>query len=169
MQRVFLRAIIAARKKAILEMQGIFFMETNSQIYDKWRIRGFFGALFAIIAIFLIAPIFEKNFYTHLLLQYSYVLLILSTVYAIDGKQTILKAGFFLLVPFIYFDLISLQQRSLSYMMVAYGFSSIFTLMAIIILMRKILSSSLVNIELIFGALMVYLLSGILWDGCSEF
>src|ERR1700722_2722615 len=121
---------------------------------DKWRARGAIGAFFAIIAIFLIAPVFKKNFYTHLLLQCSYTLLILSTVYAIDGKRMILKAGLFLLLPFIYFDSISFLYHSHCYMMIAYGFSSLFTSLAITILMRKILSSSLVNAELIFGALM---------------
>jgi hypothetical protein len=48
-------------------------------------------------------------------------------------------------------------------MIIAHGFSVVFTLLAIIILMRKILHTSQVNADLIFGALMVYLLSGILW------
>jgi uncharacterized membrane protein len=48
-------------------------------------------------------------------------------------------------------------------MIIAYGFSWVFTLFAIIVLMRKILHAKLVDAHLIFGALMVYLLSGILW------
>jgi len=142
-------------------------METKTQefspISNKSRVSGFLGAFFAVVAIFLIAPIFEKNFYTHLLLQCSYTLLILSTIYIIDGKRSILIIGFSLLLSFIYFDSLSFQHHSFSYMMVAYGFFSIFTLFAIVILMRKILNSSLVNAELIFAGLMVYLLSGILW------
>ncbi len=142
-------------------------MEIKTQKYcinsNKWRIGGFLGAFFAIIAIFIIVPIFEKNFYTHLLLQCSFTLLTLSTLYTIERQRSILIIGIFFLVPFIYFDSLSVQYHSLSYMIIAYGFSSIFTLLAIIVLMRKILSASQVNVDLIFGAIMVYFLSGILW------
>lgn len=142
-------------------------MEIKTQKYcasnDKWRIAGFFGAFFAILAIFFIVPIFEKNFYTHLFLQCSFILLILSTIYGIEKQHTILITGLFFLTPFIFFDSLSFQYHSPLYLIVAYGFSSIFTLFAITLLMRKILSTSLVNVDLIFAALMVYLLSGILW------
>jgi len=130
---------------------------------NKWRVAGFLGSFFAIMAIFFIVPIFEKNFYTHLLLQFSFILLILSTIYMIDGKQTILITGLFFMIPYIYFDSLSFQQHSLFYMVVAHGFSLVFTMLAIVVLMRKILHASQVNADLIFGALMVYLLSGILW------
>lgn len=130
---------------------------------NKWRVGGFFGAFLAVIAIFFIVPIFEKNFYTHVLLQCSFILLIISSVYAING-QRILIMGLFFLIPFIYFDSLSFQYHSLPYMIIAYGFSLAFTLFAIVVLMRKILRAVLVNTDLIFGALMVYLLSGIIWS-----
>lgn len=131
--------------------------------HNEWRIGGFLGAFFAIIAIFFIVPVFEKNFYTHLLLQCSFVLLILSTIYTIDGQRPILITGLIILIPFIYFDSLGFYYRSLSYMILAYGFSLVFTTLAIVILLKRILQASHVNAELIFGALMVYLLSGILW------
>jgi len=136
----------------------------NSINTNNWRVAGFLGAFLAVIAIFFIVPIFEKNFYTHLLLQCSFILLILSSVYAINSQQSILIMGLFFLIPFIYFDLLSFQYHSLPYMIIAYGFSLAFTFLAIIVLMRKILCAGLVNADLIFGALMVYLLSGILWS-----
>lgn len=140
---------------------------TKTQKYslhkNKWRIGGFLGAFCAILAIFFIAPTFEKNFYTHLLLQCSFTLLILSTLYTIEGQRTFLMTGLFFLVPFIYFDSLGFQYDSLFCTTIAYGFSSLFTLLAIFILMRKILHTTRVNADLIFGALMVYLLSGILW------
>lgn len=138
-------------------------MEKAQEFSTEWRIGGFLGAFFAIIAIFFIVPVFEKNFYTHLLLQCSFVLLILSTIYTIDGQRPILITGLIILIPFIYFDSLGFYYRSLSYMMLAYGFSLVFTSLAIVVLMKRILQASHVNAELIFGALMVYLLSGILW------
>jgi hypothetical protein len=142
-------------------------MEINTQecciSSNKWRVGGFIGAFLAIIAIFFIVPVFEKNFYTHLLLQASFTLLILSSVYVIDGQRSILTIGLFFLIPFIYYDSLSFQYHSLPYMIIAYGFSLAFTLLAIVFLMKKILGAVLVNADLIFGALIVYLLSGILW------
>ncbi|MBA3602835.1 MAG: two pore domain potassium channel family protein [Parachlamydiaceae bacterium] len=141
-------------------------MTTKTQPYllnDKWRFAGFLGAFFAIISIFFVIPLLEKNFYTHLILQSSFTLLILSTIYTVEKQQTILISGFFFLTPFIYFDALGFHYHSMIYMALAHLFSSIFTLVAIIILMRKILHASKVNAELIFGAMMVYLLSGILW------
>jgi len=131
---------------------------------DKWRIGGFFGAFLAILSIFFIVPIFEKNFYTHLLLQFSFILLILSSIYAIESQRSIVISGLFFLTPFIYFDSLSFQHHSLPYLIIANGFSLIFILLAIVVLMRKIVCAGLVNADLIFGALMVYLLSGILWS-----
>lgn len=136
---------------------------SNSLNATQWHMGGFFGALLAIAAIFFIVPIFEKNFYTHLLLHCSFILLILSSVYAIDGQRIILTMGLFFLIPFIYFDSLSFRYHSLFYMNIAHGCSLAFTLLAIVVLMRRILCAGLVNADLIFGALMVYLLSGILW------
>lgn len=88
-------------------------MDIKTQKYcissNKWRIGRFLGAFSAIIAIFFIVPIFEKNFYTHLLLQCSFILLILSSVHIIDDQRSILIIGLFFLIPFIYFDSLSFQ------------------------------------------------------------
>lgn len=133
-------------------------------INRNWRVGGFLGAFFAVIAIFFIVPVFEKNFYTHLLLQCSFTLLILSSFYAIDGQRSMLIMSLFFLIPFVYLDSLSFQFQSLFYMILAHGFFLAFTLLAIVVLMRKILRAGLVNADLIFGALIVYLLSGILWS-----
>lgn len=137
--------------------------EYTLECRNKWHVKGFVGASLAVFAIFFIAPMFEKNFLTHLLLQCSFTMLILSAMYAIDGKQSILAVGMGLLIPLIYFDSLSFQHHSKPYMMIACGLSSLFTLFAIVVIMNKILAATRVNATLIFGALMVYLLAGILW------
>lgn len=143
-------------------------MDARTQKYciasNKRRVGGFLGTLLAIVAIFFIVPIFDKNVYTHLLLQCSFILLILSSMYAINNQRSNLVVSLFFLFPSVYFDLLSIQYHSLNYMVVAYGFSLAFTLFAIVILMRNILRAGHVNANLVFGALMVYLLSGILWS-----
>lgn len=127
------------------------------------HVCGFIGTFLSIISIFFIIPLLEKTFYTHLFLQSSFTALILSTIYAVDRQRSILLVVPFFLLLFVYFDVLSFRYHSLGYMIVAYGCSSVFILFAIVILMRKILNASIVNAELVFGALMVYLLAGILW------
>jgi hypothetical protein len=132
----------------------------------KWRRFGFIGAIVAVLSIFFIFPVFEKSFYTHLLLECSFILLIFSSVYAIDnGKKSVLIVGLFFIIPYTYFDFLSYYHNSFFYMVIADLLSLAFTIYAIFILMRKILHAPLVHVDLIFGALMVYLLSGILWAG----
>lgn len=132
-------------------------------VNNRWRFMGLLGAIFAIIAIFFVIPILEKNFFTHLLLQCNFTLLILSTIFMVEAQKTILFSGLVFLVPFIFFDSLSFQSHSMFDVVMAHGFYSVFTIVSIVVLMRKILYSRLINVDLIFGALMVYLLSGILW------
>ncbi len=68
-------------------------------INAKWRVGGFLGALLAVMAIFFIAPLFEKNFLPHLVLQCSFVLLIFSSMYVIDAGRSILGVGLFFRFP----------------------------------------------------------------------
>jgi len=140
---------------------------TKNEIHryeNQHRVLGFLGAFLAILSIFFIVPIFDKNFYTHALLQLSFFLLILSSIYTIDYKRSILISGIFLIVPFVCFDSLCFKFHSLTYMVIGYSLSAVFIFMSILILMEKILHAALVNVDLIFGALMVYLLSGILWS-----
>ncbi len=113
-------------------------MNTKAQcckVSSKLRFLGFFGAIIAVIAIFFVIPVLEKNFYTHLFLECSFTLLILSTLYTIEGQQTILATGFFFLVPFIILDSMSFQSHSMFYMIIAHTFSSFFTLISIVIVL----------------------------------
>jgi hypothetical protein len=135
----------------------------TKKIYETNHMGGFLGALIAVGVIFFVVPVFEKNFFTHVLLQCNFILLILSTIYTIDRKQTILTSGLFLLIPFIYLESLSFLHHSLPYLIAAYSFSLSFILLAVFVLMRKIFHTRTVDASLIFGSLMVYLLAGILW------
>ena len=142
-------------------------MSTKTQTFSlkthKWRAKAILGAVLALISIFLIVPIFDKNFYTHLILQCSFTSLIIFTLYTLDGQKVFFSAGLLLLLPLIYFDSKSFSNESFVCLTLASFFSALFTLLAIAILMKKILHARLVSSELIFAALMVYLFAGILW------
>lgn len=131
------------------------------QATNHIRLYGFIGSVLALIFIFFIVPIFEKNFFTHLILQFSFAVLILSTIYSLVGKTW--SISLFFLIPFVFFDSLSFYYQSLPYLVISYAISIGFISLAISILMKKIFEARHINSNLIFCALMVYLLSGILW------
>lgn len=135
----------------------------SAQPLNKYNLKGFIGSFIAIIAIFFIVPIFEKNFFTHLLLQCSFVMLIISTIYTIEKKPW--AVGIFFLILSAYCNSLGFYQHSLPYLIISYGISIMFTLFAISILLKNIFRARSIDINLIFCGLMVYLLSGILWAG----
>lgn len=128
---------------------------------DQRHLKGFIGAFGAVFLIFFIVPMFEKNFYTHLILQSSFATLILSSIYAFEKK--IWPSGLLFLIPFVLFESLSYYTHSLHYLVTSYGVSLIFTFFAIFILMRKIFEARQIDAHLIFSAVMIYLLSGILF------
>jgi voltage-gated potassium channel len=128
---------------------------------DQRHLKGFIGALAAFFIIFFIVPIFEKNFYTHLILQFSFATLILSTIYTFEKRAW--PSGLFFLIPFFLFDSLSFYTNSPYYLVFSYGISLIFTFFAIIVLMKKIFAARHIDAHLIFSAVMIYFLSGILF------
>lgn len=127
------------------------------------RLGGFIGAFLAVIAIFLIIPLFSRSFITHMALQCSFIFLLISTIYSIGRDKKILVIGLCFLMPYIVFDLLSLYNNSLTFMMSAYAFCLIFTFLAMCILVKKILWAPKIDTNLIFGSVTVYLLAAVLW------
>lgn len=130
---------------------------------NHWPIPGFVGMFITIIAIFIIVPLFMKSIYANLLLQGCFGLLILSTIYTMSHEKMMLFLGIGLLIPFAVFELLSIIHDSMYFLIGSYGFFIVFILLADFILLRKVLRAPVINTNLIFGAIMVYLLSGILW------
>lgn len=128
-----------------------------------WHSRGFVGLLFAVIAIFLVVPLFLHSFYAHLAMQSVFTLLMASILYTIANPKLISLASVGLVGPFILFDALSILYDSLFLMVVAYSFYCIFLLIAIVYLFRMVLQAKIIDTNLIFGALTLYLLAGILW------
>ncbi|MCE5319349.1 MAG: potassium channel family protein [Parachlamydia sp.] len=128
-----------------------------------WHPGGFVGLLFAVVAIFLVIPLLLQSFSAHLALQTGFTVLMASTLYTIVNRKVIWTLVFTLMIPFIVFDALSILYNSLFLMVVAYGFYCIFLLIAIIYLFKMMLEGKIIDTNLIFGALTLYLLAGILW------
>jgi heme/copper-type cytochrome/quinol oxidase subunit 4 len=136
-------------------------MHVRQRYHYSQRRWGLMGAILSLFVIFLIVPVLEKNLAAHIVLQSSFAALVLSTIYAVDRDQWSICVFFF--IPYIYFEALSFYVRSLPYLLTGYLFSTIFTALAIYILMRRILYARTIELSLILVALMVYILFGILW------
>lgn len=135
-------------------------VQKNNQA--KWRV-GFLGAFIGVIALFFIFPLFSTSPYVHVPLQFVFVLLIFSIIYSLSDNRPILISGIILIALFIFLDSLSHYLKSLPLLTFAFSIYSLFMLLAITILAKRIFWAHVVNTNLIFGALTVYLLSGILW------
>lgn len=131
--------------------------------FSKWHTRKFIAVFLMVVAAFLFTPFLTNDFYSYLILQYGFLLLLLSIVYSINRRSRFLFLELSCIIPFIIFDLLGLYRHSLFFMAIGYGFASIFMVSVIYIFTKKILYSSLITTNLLFGALIIYLLAGILW------
>ncbi len=129
----------------------------------KWRTAGFIGVFLAVIAIFFIAPIFANSPYSHLALQCCFILMILSIVYTLKTHNGYWIPVLFMAACFLFLSLKGIALNDLNSLIAAYSIYAVFTVLAIIILIRKVFCAPSVDTNLIFGALTVYLLTGILW------
>jgi voltage-gated potassium channel len=129
----------------------------------KSPLSGFIGITVAAIAIFLFVPFLMSTLYTLIALQCCFTLMMLSTIHMIQPARSIMLAGLGLVLLFIVFDTLSVWYNSIYLMIIAYLFDFIFLFMAIIILFRRLVGVKVVNTKLIFAAMAIYILSGILW------
>lgn len=129
------------------------------------RRHGSFIAVFVmVLMIVLIAPVFVEGYYANLFLQACFNLLLLFTVYTLGDRALQLGIGVVIAIPFLAFDWLSIFTGSLFYMAISFGFLSIFLIYAIYYIAKKVLQEPVVDTNLIFGAIMIYLLGGILWS-----
>jgi voltage-gated potassium channel len=129
----------------------------------EWRNEGFLGVFLGVIAIFFVVPLFARSHYAHIVLQLGFTVLILATIYTMSRNQFVLIAGVAMVAIFLLLDLLSHIYQSLPLLIAGYGVYALFTLLAISILAKKLFLAPVIDTNLIFGALTVYLMSGILW------
>jgi hypothetical protein len=124
----------------------------------------FLGLFLSTILLLLIAPLFLRGVVANLLLQGCFNVLILLTMYALSTFGYVMWTGIALAVPFCIFNWLGIFYHSLPLMAASYAFFCLFLLMAIIFLTYDLFDERTINNNLMFGALMIYLLAGILWS-----
>jgi len=124
---------------------------------------GFVGVFTTVILTFLIIPFLTEHLSLILFLQTSFIFIILSSIYTLGQNHKLYTIGLFLFILFIACDLISYMQNSIEWLVAAYTLYACALLFSITILITKILRSTVIDTNLIFGAVTIYLLAGILW------
>lgn len=124
---------------------------------------GFIGLFLSVVAIFFIAPVFMTNYYANLVLQMCFATLTLSSIYTLSNERAVFIMGPLIALPFLTFDALSIYTNSLSLMVVSYGFFVIFLLFTMYTIAKRVFKKTQITTNLIFGAISMYLLAGILW------
>ncbi len=130
----------------------------------QFRLGGFIAAFIVISAIFLVSPWFAEHLYAFMLMQCGFVGLILAIIYSVKTRHAILIPGLCVTLLFIFFDYLSITRESVIFLTIAYAIYVLFTFVAIVFLIQKVFTAPVVDTNLIFGALIIYLLTGILWS-----
>jgi hypothetical protein len=129
----------------------------------KWRVEKFAIIFFLIILSFLIVPYLVQNDYSYAVLQFCFFALMILVVYSINSAPFLRYVEIACIIPFFIFNIVSLFLSSMTYILIAYGFSVAFMLLVIFDLIKSFIYSPIINTNLIFGTLIVYFLAGVLW------
>lgn len=128
------------------------------------RRNSFVGVFLICIVIFLILPLFTSSFYVHVALQACFAALIILTLCTISDKWLDVMLGMCLALPFVILDLVSSLRDSLDFMIAAYFFYCAFLILSVIVISKQVLVKELIDTNLVFGVITVYLLIGIIWS-----
>lgn len=134
----------------------------DDELHDMPK-RGFCGIFLGFVAIFIITPLFIKDFAGVLSTQVGLGLILLSTLYLLRALPRLLLIGSFLVGCFAVFCGLALWHNSLYFMAAAYIFYSIFLLFTMALLAKRVLLKKHVDTNLLFGVATVYILAGILF------
>lgn len=147
-------------------MDGSNFRQLSFQFkkhWGKWSTLKFIETFLAILVIFFIVPLFTDSFYIHFFFQAAFNTLIFFSVFYTNEKTSLILSGLTLLLLFVGLDFFGIYFHAVKCIVFANVIYLIFTFIAIVILINKILKASLIDTNLLFGALITYLLSGIFW------
>lgn len=138
-------------------------MSTPSPQQTATKTACFFGIFISLLGILILAPIFAEGFHSHAILQLCFMSLLVSLSYAVYSKKWAAFISGAIIISFITFDAISLIYHSIEFMIAAYVVFDLFLLFAIILLLKDVLLAKQIDTNLIYGAIIAYILIGILW------
>lgn len=130
-----------------------------------WRLRsGFIGMFLIVIVMVLFAPLLVQGVHAHLALQLFLNLFILFTIHTLSKSHFTFWLCTALLILVVVYDVLSIHFLSGYYMAYGHFFCGLFLLAAVIFFSAKVFYQNLIDTNLIFGAITIYLLAGLLWE-----
>ncbi len=127
-------------------------------------LRGFLTTFALLVVIILVAPILMKGFYQALFVQTCFYLLMASMLWNFRKEHTLLLWAFMLVIPFVVLDLWGIASNSLTLLAFSQMVLSFFLVLSMVIIAKKVLFATDIDTNLIFGAIIIYLLAGIAWS-----
>lgn len=111
----------------------------------------------------IIAPMIIDGLFSDLFFQVCFYILIVFTMYTIKSNRKILFAAIALAVPLFLCDLWSIYSNSLKVATIMQFLLTAYLIFAMVFIITEVMKESVINTNLIFGAIMVYFLAGIVW------
>jgi len=126
----------------------------------------FLYIVFAIILVLLVSPfIRHEGKIGSLTATLLLALIPLASYYAFSGERKRAMIIIFLSAPFVILDAINLFHTSRYIPVIMYGFGTILYLYIIVLLLKNLLAQKTVTTDMIYCAISIYLLIGIMWAG----
>lgn len=115
-------------------------------------------SLFLLLIIF---PLFNQTIYGKLIFKILFSLLSFLSLYAVSSKKILFFIGIALLIPFIFFEWITVFFDFHLFELLFHVFSLSFFIFVIAALLRKVFFHARITLDLVFGAVCIYVLIGI--------
>jgi len=126
----------------------------------------FLYIVFAIILVILISPfIMHEGKIGALTAALLVTMIPLASYYALSGDRQRAMTIILLGVPFIGLDAINLFYPNWYLKVISYGFGTILYLYIIVLLLKNLMAQKTITTNMIYCAISIYLLIGIMWAG----
>ena len=126
----------------------------------------FIYIILAIVVVLLVNPFIESlGIGGHLLSSVLVAMIPLASVYALTGDRKAVIAILSLAAPFVLLEGVSVFYTSRPLMIVAYSFGTTLYLYIVVLLVKNLLTIRVITVDLIYCAISIYLLIGIMWAG----
>jgi hypothetical protein len=140
-------------------------MDKNSGFFSKeWlEERRFLFLLISMLFLFFVHPFFEKSDIGTFILDIGYLIILLSSIYAISERKKVFFISLFL--AFVAFSSTALNYLFMtnSLRLVTTSSLGLFFIVMAVAILSTIMKSEKVRTETIYAAICVYLLLGIIW------
>jgi len=135
-------------------------MKYNRRFWEQYI---FFGLLISLILTFTVAPFFEeRDVATKLLNVFMVTALIFSVIIVSRSKASFIVA-FLLSLPMLISNLVFSLQNEQTFSIWQVSTTALFFMYIAVILLKNIFTSIQVDVNLILGAVCVYLLTAVIW------